>query len=179
WIVGDSRDDLFDGAVDYVFSCPPYANLERYSDDPRDLSTMDYPTFRAEYARSIDRACSYLKGDRFATFVVGECRDKKTGFYYGFVPDTIRAFEAAGLRYYNETILVTAVGSLSLRAPSQFAATRKVGKTHQNILTFVKGDPRVAAEACGKGTSTELDLLVKQCVGRVEAKRLSKYEEEL
>lgn len=28
----------YDGGFDYVFTCPPYHNLERYSDDPADLS---------------------------------------------------------------------------------------------------------------------------------------------
>ena len=28
-------------------------------------------------------------------------------------------------------------------------ASRKLGKTHQNVLVFVKGDPRAAAEAAG------------------------------
>jgi len=29
------------------------------------------------------------------------------------------------------------------------ASTRKLGKTHQNVLVFLKGDPRKATEACG------------------------------
>jgi hypothetical protein len=81
---------------------------------------------------------------------VGECRGPDDGgFYYGLVPDTIAAFEAAGLRYYNEQILVTMVGSLPLRTGKHFDVMRKVGKTHQNILTFCKGSPRRATEACG------------------------------
>jgi hypothetical protein len=51
---------------------------------------------------------------------------------------------------YNEAILVTAVGSLPIRVRRQFESARKLGKTHQNVLVFVKGDPRKAAEACGK-----------------------------
>ena len=31
----------------------------------------------------------------------------------------------------------------------QFAASRKLGKTHQNVLVFVKGDGKAAALACG------------------------------
>lgn len=43
WICGDSQDIgtlAADVAADFVFSCPPYAHLEVYSDDPKDLSTM-------------------------------------------------------------------------------------------------------------------------------------------
>jgi hypothetical protein len=81
-------------------------------------------------------------------FVVGEVRDPK-GVYRSFVQDTIAAFVDAGLDYYNEAILVTAVGSLPVRLGRQFDASRKMGKTHQNVLVFVKGDPKRAAEAVG------------------------------
>jgi hypothetical protein len=42
---------------------------------------------------------------------------------------------------YNEIILVTAVGSLPIRITKQFEASRKIGKTHQNVLVFCKGTP--------------------------------------
>ena len=61
----------------------------------------------------------------------------------------VLAFREAGLDYYNEAILVTMVGSLPIRAGKQFSTSRKLGKTHQNVLVFCKGDPRKAVEACG------------------------------
>ncbi len=151
WVVGDSRRivALAQGAeADFVFSCPPYADLEVYSEDPADLSTLGYAEFRAAYFEIIKATCALLKPDRFACFIVGEVRDKK-GAYYNFVGDTVEAFRAAGLDYYNEGILVTAVGSLPIRAGRQFAASRKLGKTHQNCLVFVKGNWRKAVAACG------------------------------
>jgi len=54
-----------------------------------------------------------------------------------------------GMELYNEAILVTAVGSLPIRVGRQFDAARKLGKTHQNVLVFVKGDPRKATDAIG------------------------------
>lgn len=137
-----------DVEADMVFSCPPYADLEVYSDDPADLSTLAYPEFREAYFEIIAKTCARLKNDRFACFVVGEVRDKR-GNYLNFVGDTIQAFLDAGLAYYNEAILVTQAGSLPIRAGKQFSASRKIGKTHQNILVFVKGDGRKAADACG------------------------------
>ena len=151
WIVGDSRNAaalVGDLRADLVFSCPPYADLERYSDDPRDLSTLDYPAFVAAYREVIAAAVACLKPNRFAVFVVGDVRDKK-GFYHDFPGDTIRAFQSVGAILYNEAILVTAVGSLSLRAGKQFQAGRKLGKTHQNVLVFFKGDPRTIRDTLG------------------------------
>ena len=37
----------------------------------------------------------------------------------------------------------------AIRVGRQFEAGRKLGKTHQNVLVFVKGDPRKATEWCG------------------------------
>lgn len=152
WIVGDSQhlDELLPTGVQYdlVFSCPPYADLEQYSNDPADISNMKYPAFLKAYRKIIQLACDRLKPDRFAVWVIGEVRDKN-GIYYGLVPDTIRAFQDAGLGYYNEAVLVTAVGSLPIRAGKQFMETRKIGKTHQNVIVFVKGNPARAAKWCG------------------------------
>lgn len=151
WICGDSQDltTLAAGAYDFVFTCPPYFDLEVYSDDPRDLSTMTYPAFLDAY-RAIIRACAdALREDRFACFVVGDIRDGR-GCYRNFVSETVAAFAAAGMPLYNDAILVTMVGSLPIRVGRQFERTRKLGKTHQNVLTFVKGDPKRAAAACAE-----------------------------
>jgi DNA modification methylase len=148
WVVGDSRTALPDVAADMIFSCPPYADLEVYSDDPRDLSTMDYAGFRAAYREIVAASSARLVADSFAVFVVGEVRDKK-GHYVDLVGDTVEAFRAAGLEFYNEAILVTAVGSLPIRAGKQFSASRKLGKTHQNVLVFLKGDGKRTAVRCG------------------------------
>ena len=152
WVTGDSTKlpKLAKNVeADFVFSCPPYADLEVYSDDPADLSQMDYKEFREAYFDIIKKACAQLKQDRFACFVVGEVRHKKTGAYYNFVGDTVKAFQEAGLAFHNEGILVTAVGSLPIRVGKQFDGTRRWGKTHQNVLVFVKGDAKKAAKACG------------------------------
>jgi hypothetical protein len=135
--------------ADLVFTCPPYADLEQYSEDPADLSNMAWGDFALAYREIIAQACSRLRPDRFAVVVVGEARDK-AGNYYGLVPQTIQAFRDAGLELYNEAILVTAIGTLPLRAAGAFAASRKLGKTHQNVLVFLKGDARRATEACGE-----------------------------
>lgn len=152
WTEGDSREVLpkLDVEADLVFSCPPYADLEVYSDDPSDLSNMPFDEFRSAYLEVIASSVSKLKENRFAVFVVGEVREKKTGFFRSFVPLTIEAFEKAGARFYNEAILVTAVVSASLRAGKYFDSGRKLAKTHQNVLVFCKGDPKKATKACGE-----------------------------
>lgn len=152
WLVGDSRkiDKIGKGQkIDLIFSCPPYADLEVYSEDERDLSFMPHPDFRIAYAEIIAKACELLKPDRFSCYVIGDARDER-GLYYGLPRLTVDAFEAAGLRLYNDAVLLTAIGSLPVRVAKQFTASRKLGKTHQNVLVFVKGDPVKATQAIGE-----------------------------
>jgi hypothetical protein len=150
WICGNSLTALPPGPFDFLFSCPPYYDLEVYSDDPSDLSAYKtYEAFMGDYREIIKQCVDRLADDRFACFCVGDIRDKK-GFYRNFVSDTIAAFQDAGAQLYNEAILVTSVGSLPIRVGRQFDAGRKLGKTHQNVLFFVKGDPKKATQNCGK-----------------------------
>lgn len=142
WINGDSThiNDLAPGEYDLFFTCPPYADLEVYSDKPEDLSNKDYPEFLALYRDIIKKATAMLKPNSFAGIVVGDIRDGK-GFYRNFIGDTVAAFQDAGLKLYNEAILIMAFGSLPIRAGKQFTNSRKLGKAHQNILVFCNGDP--------------------------------------
>jgi len=144
WVTGDSQNikQLAQGEYDLVFSCPPYYDLEIYGDNPGDLSNLDsYDDFITIYRKIIFETVSMLKDNRFACFVVGDIRDKK-GFYRNFPSDTIQAFKDAGVTLYNEAILITAMGSLPIRVTRPFQSSRKLGKTHQNVLIFYKGDPK-------------------------------------
>lgn len=141
WINADSRtiDTAVEGEYDLMFTCPPYADLEVYSNDPRDISNMDYPEFLDIYREIIKKTTAKLKKNAFAVIVIGEVRGKD-GNYYNFVGDTITAFLDAGLKYYNENILINSYASAAMRATKQFNGSRKNAKVHQNILMFSKGD---------------------------------------
>jgi len=149
WYPGDSSLVVpgLSREYDFLFSCPPFGDLERYSDDPADLSTMSWEAFLAAYREIIAQAAAKLQPDRFACFVVGDFRDER-GRYRNFPGATIDAFLDAGLSLYNEAILITSVGSLPIRIGHQFLASRKLGKTHQNVLVFARGDGKRAAAAC-------------------------------
>lgn len=127
-------------SIDFLFTCPPYYGLEKYSDLPEDLSTMSEGSYDKAYRDIIYKAAATLKEDRFACFVVSEVRRKRgIGAYRGLVPKTIKLCEQAGLEYYNELILINTVGNLQLRVRKIWEASRKIGRTHQNVLVFYKG----------------------------------------
>ena len=146
WVCGDSMVTMDDAPLsDFIFSCPPYGDLEVYSDSPNDLSNMSWDDFLTSYQMIIKKSCARLRENRFACFVVGDFRDKD-GNYRDFVSSTIKAFTSCGLHLYNEAILVNSVGTAAMRVTKQFNVSRKMAKTHQNVLVFLKGDARKATK---------------------------------
>ena len=127
---------------DLLFSCPPYFDLEKYSDLDNDASNQkSYVDFIAILRNAFTSAIGCLKNNRFAVVVVGDVRDKNTGFYYDFCGDIKQIFKDGGMSLYNEIILIESGGSLPIRA-GRSMINRKVGKMHQNVLVFYKGDTK-------------------------------------
>jgi len=150
WVCKSSADYQSVVGLDMMLTCPPYYNLEVYTNDPKDISTCKtYEQFIEEYRKIIQQAYSNLAYDTFAVIVVEEIRDKN-GIMYGFVPDTIRAFVDAGFKYYNELILENRIMSLGVRCPKYFEQSRKIGRHHQNVLVFFKGNPKNIEQKFGK-----------------------------
>lgn len=133
------------GSQDLFFSCPPYYDLEVYSDLPNDASNQEtYEDFLQIIRNAFTASAKILKENRFAVVVAGDIRDKD-GFYYGFPDDIKRIMKDAGLRLYNELILVEPLGSLPQRVV-RYMNKRKVGKCHQNVMVFYKGNPDKISE---------------------------------
>ena len=165
WIEGDSSEVVSTliapnggEGFDMVLSCPPYFDLEVYSEDERDLSAMKWDAFLALYRSIIDDTVAKLADNRFICWVVSDVRDKD-GNYRGLVRHTIDAFEATGAKLYNEVTLVTSTGSAAVRAPRPFEQSRKLARIHQIVLVFVKGDPKKATEVCGPVEAVGFDDL--------------------
>ena len=129
-----------DNTQDLLIACPPYLDLEKYSDDPKDLSNMDDDHFDEIYQNILKETVAKLKNNRFAVIVVSDVRNtgKSTG-YRDLTGMTKRAMKRAGCCFYNDIILLNAVGSAAMRA-RRYMKTRKVARVHQNVLVFYKGD---------------------------------------
>jgi len=126
---------------DLLFSCPPYFDLEVYSDLQNDASNQkEYADFLKILKNAFTSAVQCLRENRFAVIVVGDVRDR-AGFYRRFVDDIKDIFAASGMLLYNELILVEALGTLPQRV-AKFMEHRKIGKCHQNVLVFYKGKPK-------------------------------------
>lgn len=144
WINDDSlnvNNYIEDDSVDMIFTCPPYFDLEVYSDKPNDISNMKFEDFKFTYQAILRKAFSKLKNNRFGIIVIGDVRDKN-GFYRNLVDITKQAIVNEEIGFYNDIILLNSLASASLRAESQFSASRKVVKVHQNVLVFYKGNQK-------------------------------------
>ena len=142
YLIGDSNKVLetIDRKFDFLFSCPPYYDLEIYSDYNGDLSNMSHKDFEFYYESIIRKSCLLLKDNRFACFVVGNVRDNN-GFMKDLVGLTVRIFEKYGLQFYNDIVLRQPIASASMRADKNMKY-RKTVKVHQNVLVFCKGNPK-------------------------------------
>lgn len=143
WICGDSLNAdkyVADESMDLVFTCPPYFDLEVYSDNENDISNMSYDGFAETYRQIIKKSVNKLKPNRFAVVVISDVRDKK-GFYQDLQGLTKEAMASAGAFFYNDIVLLNAMGSSGMRARRNMR-NRKVVRSHQNVLVFFKGDPK-------------------------------------
>ena len=154
WIIGDSGQKIFflEDTFDFVFTCPPYYDLEVYSDDKNDLSTMSEKRFDTKLDDIIYKSTIKLKDNRFFGIVVSEVREPSitgkysTGKYRGLVRKTIEMCEKHGLEFYNDLILYNSQHQASRVAKTYFNRNRKIASVHQNVLIFVKGNPDIATE---------------------------------
>ena len=154
WIIGDSDKEIFflDNDYDFVFTCPPYYDLEVYSDNVSDLSTMSEHKFDQKYEKIIYKSITKLKQNRFFGIVVSEVRNPSTtgsysiGNYRKLVSKTIEMCEKHGLKFYNDMVLFNSQHQASRVGKTYFDRNRKIPSVHQNILIFVKGNPDIATE---------------------------------
>ena len=152
YICEDGRNVLKhipEDSQDLLFSCPPYFDLEIYSDLPNDASNQkEYNDFLNILDNAFSNSIKCLKENRFAVIVCGDVRDKKGNYYR--LPDHIKGiFEKNGMPLYNELILVQSVGNGALRA-NIYMGNRKVVKMHEQVLVFFKGDTKKIKETFPK-----------------------------
>jgi len=149
WIHGNSGDVTISHKYDFFFTCPPYYDLEIYSDDPKDLSNMTTENFDIEYENILKLSLSKLENNRFAAIVVGDVRGTD-GNYLKFPQKTVEIFEQLGLKYYNDLVLIQEPATAAMRSFGYMNASRKIAKAHQNVLVFVKGCSKLATERLSK-----------------------------
>lgn len=126
---------------DLVFSCPPYFDLEHYSDLPNDASNQkEYAGFLQILDNALTGAVQCLKKNRFAVIVMSNVRGG-AGAYYDICSDITRIMQRNGLLLYNELVLLNCCGTAQIRA-ANYMRNRKIIRIHQEVLVFYKGNPK-------------------------------------
>lgn len=150
WEVGDALTPAPHAGFDMILTCPPYYNLERYTDNPRDLSTMTWAQHLDALEQVAHHCHTALADNRFLAWVTGDLRDSK-GHQRSLPEHTLTALLDAGFHHINTHILVTPVGTRYLNLRRGWTHTRTAGRRHEHIYIMCKGDRRKATAAINNG----------------------------
>jgi len=136
-ILGDGcqMNELKDSSADFIFTCPPFWNIEVYEDVPGELShCKTYEEFLERIQIASDNCYRVLKSGKFMAWVVADFR--KDGFRI-FHRDCLNIFEKSGFIPWDIVINV-------LQSPFAWAQIAKcerhkyTSKIHEYILIVKK-----------------------------------------
>ncbi len=128
--------DGIKGPFDFAFTCPPYWDLEVYSNQADDISTFQsYGEFNAAIAFNALAQYEVLKPGAFCCMVVGLFR--KEGELVDFRAHTIENFRDAGFLFWQDIILAKNFGSAAIRSTNSWKG-QKLVPLHEHLLVFKK-----------------------------------------
>jgi len=160
YICDDGRNvlnHLPQGSQDLFISCPPYFDLEVYSELDNDASNQSsYEEFYNILDTALRNGIKCLKDNRFACIIIGDVRNGE-GHYYDLTGDVIRTFLSEGMVLYNKAVLIEGAGTLPVRV-ARYMKNRKLGKQHQDVLIFYKGDTSKIKEEYKQLEKVEYEL---------------------
>ncbi len=139
YILSDGRFlDGVEGEFDGCLECPPYWNLEQYSDLEEDLSNLgSYWEFNAAMHMSATSHFPLMKSGAFVCMVVGPFRDKKSGELIDFPAHTVENYRDAGFIYWQQVVLSKNFASAAKRSTNAWKG-HKLVPCHEFLLVFRK-----------------------------------------
>lgn len=139
WSDGTILAGSDDCSYDFALTCPPYYNLEQYSDLPNDLSNLaSYDEFDQAMATCAKSHFRVMKPGAFVCVVVGDFRlggNKYENELISFSSDTIRNFKNAGFLLQQTIILSKNFASAAVRASTSWLGKKLVPR-HEYLLVF-------------------------------------------
>ena len=135
YIHSDGRFLSVDEYFDCSITCPPYHDLEVYSEQQNDISNLDsYSEFNASMWLCAQAHRERMKPGSFVCIVVGLFRDK-TGELIDFPAHTVENFREAGFIFWQNIILSKNFASAAVRAGNSWKGFKLVPR-HENLLIF-------------------------------------------
>jgi len=124
-------------SVDFIFTCPPYWNLERYESCEGQLSDIKkYEDFLKRYKQIMEKSINLLKEDKYMCLVVGDFRLKKK--YYTFHCDNIRIMQELGMKLHDVVCIQSVSFDIANRRFGMFKNWKFTAKVHEYLLVFKK-----------------------------------------
>lgn len=139
FVCGDGcyMDGVPDGHFQFGITCPPYHDLERYSDLPQDLSNQrSYGEFRAGMALCAEAYFRKMCAGAFVAMAVGPFRDKR-GELVDFPGHVVTDFREVGFLYWQNIVITKNFGSAAKRASNAWRGLKLV-PCHEFLLIFRK-----------------------------------------
>lgn len=137
FILGDSTKIAFNKEFDFVYTCPPYYDLEVYSNLPNDLSNAkSYSDYLELLNLVVKNVFNCLKDNTFAVFIVGNFRNKK-GELEHLNGDLIKIAKENGFKLWDELIWMGA-SNVALTRCGKFEKNRKSVRMHEYIIILKK-----------------------------------------
>jgi hypothetical protein len=138
---------VLDGALpesfDFALTCPPYYNLEKYSDLESDLSNLpSYEEFNQSMFHCARAHFRVMKPGSFVCIVVSNFRDK-SGELIDFRGDTVCNFREVGFKFHQDVILSRNFASAAVRASNAWKGKKLVPR-HEHLLVFIKPEVKHA-----------------------------------
>lgn len=137
-ILGDGclLSDIKEESIDFIFTCPPYWNLEKYKSCKNQLSDIkNYKDFLYQINLFCQNSYKVLKDNKFIVVVIADFHKNNQMFY--FHNDMINKLLEAGFRGHD--IVINKVYSpFAVFASKQNKQRHWVGKIHEYILIFRK-----------------------------------------
>ena len=128
-------EDIDDGSVDLIFTCPPYFNIEKYETCEEQLSDINnYDLFLAKLGKGIEKYYQVLKNEKFCIFVVGDWR--VNGELKLFSQDVINLFLKN--KFLMHDFIIHKLNSVAIVGCANFEANNFVCKSHEYVLVFKK-----------------------------------------
>lgn len=137
-IAMDSRYyNIEESVFDFSYTCPPYYDLEVYSEMAGDMSNAEsYYVFLDMIKQSLEVTYRGLKPGALCAWVVGNFRDKN-GCLTHFNGDLVRIGQSIGFQLWDELIFWGASNAAFQRS-GQFEANRKSVRVHEYIVILKK-----------------------------------------
>lgn len=136
-VLGDSSEYKPKETFNFALTCPPYYDLELYSNMEEDLSNASsYEEFLGMYKKVIQNVYDCLEPNSFAVFVVGNFRDE-SGELIHFNGDTIRIAKEVGFILWDE-IIWQGASNVALTRCGKFEVNRKSVRMHEYVVILKK-----------------------------------------